>query len=332
MKLRPVLFTLCGAAFGLYLVTYVGWRAVLSAATAMGWGGFALFCLCSLGLFPILGLAWAVLLMPGSGVHALSAVTRARMVRDSAAEVLPFSQLGGILIGVRAAIVGGISAPLACASALVDLTTEFLAQIAYVALGLALLSAGVPHGSADSLKVTMAIALLAASIGAALFVVVQRYTPRLITRIAAPLLRGAARTTEGIGAALDTIYRATARVSLSLAAHFTAWLASGAVAWVGLRLIGAPVHLGGVIALESLVSAARSVAVLVPNALGVQEGAYALFAPLFGIGPELGLALSLVKRARDLAVGVPVLLLWQKAEWRRSLILANPSESSPVAK
>jgi glycosyltransferase 2 family protein len=98
------------------------------------------------------------------------------------------------------------------------------------------------------------------------------------------------------------------------------------VAWLGLLLIGARVNLGSVIALESLVYAARSVAVFVPNALGVQEGAYALLAPVFGISAEFALALSLLKRARDIAVGVPVLLIWQKTEGRRSLGLAGPGQ------
>ncbi len=61
----------------------------------------------------------------------------------------------------------------------------------------------------------------------------------------------------------------------------------------------------------------RSAAFIVPNALGVQEGAYAVLAPLFGVGAEFGLAVSLLKRARDIAIGVPVLLIWQAVEGRR---------------
>ena len=75
-----------------------------------------------------------------------------------------------------------------------------------------------------------------------------------------------------------------------------------------------------VIAIESLVYAMRSAAFIVPNALGVQEGAYAVLAPLFGVGAEFGLAVSLLKRARDIAIGVPVLLLWQTVEGQRALV------------
>ena len=48
-----------------------------------------------------------------------------------------------------------------------------------------------------------------------------------------------------------------------------------------------------------------------PGALGVQEAGYALLMPLFGLPAEMGLAVSLLKRARDIVIGVPVLLAWQ---------------------
>ena len=73
------------------------------------------------------------------------------------------------------------------------------------------------------------------------------------------------------------------------------------------------------IAIESLICATRSAAVFIPNALGVQEAAYAVLMPLFGVGAEFGLAVSLLKRARDIALGVPVLVIWQAVEGRRAL-------------
>jgi len=72
-----------------------------------------------------------------------------------------------------------------------------------------------------------------------------------------------------------------------------------------------------ILAIESLLYAVRSVAFLVPNALGIQEGAYVLLGAAFGLPPEMALALSLLKRARDLVLGIPALLLWQFVEGRR---------------
>ena len=74
--------------------------------------------------------------------------------------------------------------------------------------------------------------------------------------------------------------------------------------------------------------AARSVAFAIPNAVGVQEGAYILLGVGFGLTPETALALSLLKRARDLTIGLPVLAAWQLVEsgrlWRR---VAAPSRA-----
>jgi len=58
----------------------------------------------------------------------------------------------------------------------------------------------------------------------------------------------------------------------------------------------------------------------------VQEVAYALAAPLFGLPPESALALSLAKRARDVAIGLPTLLCWQFAEARHIAVRADPRE------
>ena len=71
-------------------------------------------------------------------------------------------------------------------------------------------------------------------------------------------------------------------------------------------------------AIESVLFAIRNAAFIVPSGLGVQEGAYALLGPLFGIPVEAALALSPAQtRARDIAIGVPVLLSWQLLESRR---------------
>ncbi len=56
----------------------------------------------------------------------------------------------------------------------------------------------------------------------------------------------------------------------------------------------------------------------VPGALGIQEAAYAGLAPIFGLPPEVGLAASLLKRAREITIGIPVLLAWQAMEGQRA--------------
>ena len=49
--------------------------------------------------------------------------------------------------------------------------------------------------------------------------------------------------------------------------------------------------------------------------------AYVLIGASFGLTPEMALAVSLLKRARDLVIGLPALGVWQAVEggylWRR---------------
>jgi len=147
---------------------YTGIGAVLSAVGTVGWSGFGLLCLYVLGLFVILGAAWYVLL-PGSSPPGLPVFIWARMVRDAASDVLPFSQIGGIVLGARAAILHGVSNPLVYASTIVDVTTEMLAQIAYIALGVLILDLRAPptsfsHSLTRGLLIGLVFAVAAAGV------------------------------------------------------------------------------------------------------------------------------------------------------------------------
>ncbi|MBE7210809.1 MAG: flippase-like domain-containing protein, partial [Gluconacetobacter diazotrophicus] len=100
--------------------------------------------------------------------------------------------------------------------------------------------------------------------------------------------------------------------------HLAAWSAGSATTFLAYRLLGAgAVTLGDAMAIEGVASGILSVSFLVPAALGVQETAYVALGALFGIDPHLSLGLSLLRRARDLAIGVPALLVWQLLELRR---------------
>jgi hypothetical protein len=80
--------------------------------------------------------------------------------------------------------------------------------------------------------------------------------------------------------------------------------------------------------LESLTFALRSAAFFVPAAAGVQEGGYVLGGAL-GIAPDIALALSLLKRGRELVLGAAALFLCHLAESRR--LWRNTRVSSDLA-
>jgi putative membrane protein len=321
-RLPVLLVAALGLALALYLVRHIGWRAVFAAAASVGWGGFALLCGYAFVVFGILGPAWYVL-VPRANRLSPCVFICARIVRDAASETLPFSQVGGMILGARAAGVLGAPWRLAVASTIADVTTELLGQLLYVAVGLFILSlraAQTPF--VHALVRTSLIGLAATTLAGVLFLALQRQglswaSDRLARRIF-PLSAG---YTAAIAAVLREIYRAPLRIALSVTLHLCGWIAVAVGTWIAFRLIGVHVDVAAVIAIDSMVYAARSVTFFVPNALGVQEAAYALLAPLFGVGKEFALAVSLLKRARDIAIGIPILLLWQMVEARRALAL-----------
>ena len=73
--------------------------------------------------------------------------------------------------------------------------------------------------------------------------------------------------------------------------------------------------------LESLSLAARSAAFPIPSGWGAQEAALIAVAAVTGLPAETALALGLVKRAREFAIGLPGLAAWAIAEHRRPLRL-----------
>jgi uncharacterized membrane protein YbhN (UPF0104 family) len=152
----------------------------------------------------------------------------------------------------------------------------------------------------------------------------QVYGHRFTGKLAARLLPRTVAPLAAVAAKLDAIYRSPARVALSCALHLAAWIASAIGTWIAFRLIGVRLAVVSVLAIESFVYAARTAAAFVPSALGVQEAAYVVLTPLFGVGAEFGLAVSLLKRARDIALGVPILLIWQAVESRGALAAASP--------
>jgi putative membrane protein len=321
MRTRVALVGIIGLAVTGYLIWHIGFASILSAVLAIGWSGFSLLCIFALLVFGFLGSGWWVLVAaPAQGWRTF---LWARLVRDSAAETLPFSQIGGFVIGARAAILDGVAPGLAAASMIADITTEMVAQLVYVCFGIALLGAQLKHSVAIPSTGWLLTGASLAAVAAGSFYALQRYGGGMIRVFAARFLPQALDHAEAVTSELRMIYRAPGRIGASFLFHLAGWVASGAATWIAFRLLGARIELATVIAIDSLVYAIRSVAFAVPNAIGVQEVAYVVFAPVLGVGPELAVAVSLLKRAQNIAIGIPVLLLWQALEGHHAMATAR---------
>jgi len=331
MKIGVILAVLFGLVLATGVIAYFGVGGVLHALATIGWRGF--FVLCGYSVLPIclLGLAW-FLLAPNQPPSRYGLFVWARMVRDAASEHLPFSQFGGFVIGARVAILHGICPTQAFATTVVDATAELIAQIAFIGLGLGVLALRLGGKSAHSaLLGSSLIGLVLCMVGAVAFIGLQRRGAGLVEKLARRFLPGAVPQAGAVSAALNVLYQRPLRICLAVGVHFAAWVASGTGAWLALRLTGVHLGLSDVLAIESLLGAVRSAAFAAPMAVGVQEAGYALVGPLFGLAPDMALALSLLKRARDLAIGLPTLLVWQGFEAKRLVSLAGATAKVEAA-
>jgi glycosyltransferase 2 family protein len=310
-----LLIALTGIALGLYLVADYGWKDVLAALQAVSWaglGGITLFH----GLPTLLcGLAWWALLRPHSDENWFLYFWL-RWVRGSIDGIVPVLPLSGELVATR--ILSLRRTAFAGAGIVVDLSAELIAQLLFAVLGFALLIASHP-ASHHLVLIALGIGVMTAQFGG-FFVAQKKGLFRIVEHPLDWIRRRRGRAESKADRTLhDQILQIHAHhraVMASILLHFAAWVVGAAEGWIGLRLMGHPLTITGALILESLVSAARGVVFFVPLNAGVQEGAYVLVGSLLGLPADLALALSLLKRARDLIKGVPALLTWQLIESR----------------
>ena len=318
MRVFSVVVALAGLAMVGALIDHFGVEAVIRSLREIGWIGFLVICLIHLAVISVEGLAWRLLVIR----TRLWIFVVGRLIRDAGSEVLPFSQMGGCVLGARMVTLTGVRATVAAASTMADLTLEFFAKLAYMALGLVLLVYLRPH---TPVALPIIVGLSATGLFAFAFVILQRHGLDFFDRFARMLGRGwAERSAAGaaaLHAALTDIYQRRAGLSGGFVLHLTCWIASAVEVWLALRFADIRLDFSTVVVIESMLYAVRTIAFAIPNAVGVQEGAYVLIGASFGLTPEMALAISLIKRARDLVIGLPALGVWQAVEggllWRR---------------
>ena len=314
MKALTWLFWAAGFLLLFFLFSRLDSAVVWDSLGRAGWTGFALVlvagliltaCLAS-GLYPLL-----------SGDASPRLVFAARQVRDSAGDILPFTQIGGMALGMRVLVLGGIPPSRAIAAGVVDVTTEMIAQGLFIFIGIALAAPAIaadprlgPYlGWLEGFALLFAVALIG-------FALLQLGGSHLAEKWLRPHSIGASMAS--FRAALHHLYRQRSRIALSVTLHLLGWFASGLWLWVVFWALGASLSPISAIAIQSLLEGLRSAMVFIPAAIGIQEAGYAALVPLFGLAPETGLAISILRRARDIAIGVPVLLIWQLVEARRA--------------
>lgn len=308
---------------GIGLLAWLLWRHGLTdlrdgLATA-GWGLLAVTAFYSL---PLLcnTLGWQAMI-PSHCRPNLARTLWARWIGGAINDLLPVAKIGGDLVRARLISRHGVPGVWAGASVVAEITAGIATQLGFALLGVALLLQRPGAGETSR----MALAGLAAfSVMIAGFYAAQR--TGLFRRLARALEtvfqnQGAAAMVDSAGeldAAILACYRHRRAFAGAAAWRFAGWLTGAGEVWLALWLLGQPVSPVEAIILESLIQFVRNAAFMVPGALGVQEGALILLGAALGLGPNTALELSLVKRVRELLLGLPALAIWLLAGLRQT--------------
>ena len=318
MNIFAVLGFVAGAAILTGLVIYAGLGPIALAVESLGVLGLCLVAFVHLPIVALLGFAWFVLARRFKGARP-QAFIWARLVRDAAGELLPFSQLGGYAVGLRALTLAHVEALPATVSMLVDLIVELLAKLPYALLGLMCLAwLRAPARLLTPVFVGLAVGAVLMAVVLVLIIRRRETLERLASRMASrwPIL---AHRQDRMRSAFAELLAPDGRIQVAFALHLACWALGGFEAWLLFHLMGIGATALQAIVIDSLFSVLRTLAFFVPGALGIQEASYALLGALFGITPASAIAFSLARRARDFAIGIPALAAWNLQEGRRAL-------------
>ncbi|HEV7960491.1 MAG TPA: lysylphosphatidylglycerol synthase domain-containing protein [Rhizomicrobium sp.] len=308
-RLRPLAL----AVAGLCLIAAIGWNDLRPVGAGIVRAGWTLPVIVAIHLTQLFLSAMAWRLLMGGRAPSAFTVFRLRWVREAVNSLLPLAQIGGFLVSVRLATRQGVTMALATASTTLDTLTEAAAQFLLLLICMALLPfVGRSAHVASEIAKIMLLALLA---GLGLLVALHQAPRATIKALLARYLPGRALGFLGrLEQEWNILLRNRRRTASATALHLCSWMLGTAEVMVVLAVLGAPVTPGQGLIIESIGTAARSLGFAIPAGLGFQEGGFVLACGLFGIAPEFAIALSMIKRLREVVVGVPGLLFWHRAE------------------
>ncbi len=300
------------------LVAFFGARTIGVEVMRAGWAVPVTTALLFLQLW-LSSIAWR--LAVGAEQPRLGRWFRIRWIREAVNSMLPVAQLGGNIVGIRLLMLRGVPGPQAGAGTTLDLTIEAVTQLLFTIAGFIVLAT---MRSDTDWMAWVSGGIVTGVLGIGGFIVAQRAGLMRLVEGAAGLLqrwfpRLPVQVVEGLHTELMRLQGNRRAIGKAASLHLLAWLLGTIETWLALYAMGAPVGWEQAFVIESLGQAARSAGFAVPGALGVQEAGFILVCGLFGIHPDTGIALSMVKRARELAVGLPGLVAWQWAEGKRLL-------------
>lgn len=301
---------LCYLIAGGALLAFVLWQADLPQVweNSLRIGGIGLLAVLSVYFLAFLvdTASWQLTFVNLGHGPWLYRLWKVRMVGEAFNNATPLGSMGGE--PVKAAILKnayGVRFDEGIASLFLARTTNLIALIAFLAVGLGLIL--VSPRFAPSFKTGAGIGLGALAFCTVGFFLVQRY--QLASRIGTAALRfrwghrlvDTLRHVQSFEEHLVLFYSGhRSRFPKAVALAFLNWLLGMAEIYVIMHFLGVPISLWDAWIIEAAVQLTRAATFFIPLSLGTQEGALFVITALITGDGSVGLAISLIKRLREI--------------------------------
>ena len=240
--------------------------------------------------------------------------------------MLPVATIGGEIAKARLITHRGISGIDATAAMLVDKTVQVLALIFWGLIGVTSL---IYLKEDDTFAMIVLVGFVLLSLGLGGFFLVQRAGMfHLLTRIGSKLVKsekwaekwdGISYNAQAVDKIVLEIYSNRSRFWWAVFIKTMGLVIQTGEVWLACHLLGFDIGIFEALILKSLTSTVSDVVFIIPNAYGIQEGAYMVIGALLGLSPDFSLAVSLATRIRELVVDIPGLIYWQILEGKTLL-------------
>ncbi|MFT5134942.1 MAG: putative membrane protein [Gammaproteobacteria bacterium] len=294
-----------GLAIGLLLlISLLIWQGVLDVANLLLSSGWSLLWLPLIWLpsFIPATQGWRVLFDPQRSpgfTHSLLAMWMGRAVNN----LLPVATIGGEIAKARLIHFWGIKGTDAAASVMVDKVVQAISVALWGLIGVCSLLYLSDNNELAFYAFLGSFILALCSIG---FLYVQKAgLLGILTKLGGKLIKtdaweGISFNAREIDAAIVDIYANKAMMFWAIFYRTLGLALQTAEVYLACYLLGHPISILEAIMLKSLSSTLSDAVFVIPNAYGIQEGAFILVGSLVGLDANTSLAVSLSIRIRDL--------------------------------
>lgn len=311
-----ILLLLSGLGLFGWFVHRAGPAEILSTFERLGWWlpvvllpFFIVYCFDTLG--------WRFAFDPAAPRPGFFTLLRIRWAGEAVNNLVPTGYVGGEAIKAWLLHRRGVAAAAATSSVVISKTVQVAAQVVFIALGAGIALLLLPAGSPA--RQGMAIVAVLALVAILLLFWIQsrglfRFADAVATRLHIRWLQNKRQDLRALDERIFRFYHTQPRsFAASGAAYLTGWICDSLEVYLVSHLLGFPMDFGTALAIESFITVAKALGIVVPGALGVQESGVWLLFNLFGYTESQAISYAILRRGREVIyTAIGALLLYSE--------------------